>query len=277
VSNHLSFTILNALADGELSADQLAMANEHLAGCPACTMNALHQSLLKTGTAKAGQRYEAPPQLQRQLSRMTRQEKSRLDLSEFHIATTPPSPSTVRFRMYGWSTAAALLLASAGMLYVEHSHRGAEIVAAERAALTTEVFDQHVAMLAASLPPQVVSTDRHTVKPWFQGKMPFTFNLPEKLPQDTTLDGANLTYLYNQPVAQLLYSIGKHRVSIFVREQPSAPGAKDLLTEHAGFHVIDGSAAHLEFLAVSDVDPSRLAGLMDTIEKAQTEDSQQLQ
>jgi anti-sigma factor RsiW len=56
MSDHLSPSILNGLADGELSADQLAVANEHLAACPACTSNALYQSLLKSATAKAGQR-----------------------------------------------------------------------------------------------------------------------------------------------------------------------------------------------------------------------------
>ena len=70
MTDHLSPSMLNGLADGELSADQLAVANEHLAGCPACTSNALYQSLLKSATAKAGQRYTPPPQLQERLTRL---------------------------------------------------------------------------------------------------------------------------------------------------------------------------------------------------------------
>jgi anti-sigma factor RsiW len=99
------------------------------------------------------------------------------------------------FGMLGWA-AAVLLLAFACQL-VRSTQRALKgmIASAEHAALVTEVFDQHVATLAANLPPQVISTDRHTVKPWFQGKIPFSFNLPEGLPSDTTLDGANLTYL----------------------------------------------------------------------------------
>jgi anti-sigma factor RsiW len=81
----------------------------------------------------------------------------------------------------------------------------------------------------------VLSSDRHTVKPWFQGKLPFSFNLPEGLPSDTTLDGANLTYLHNRPVAQLLYSIGRHRVSVFVQQSTGGAIPTGLSAEHADF------------------------------------------
>jgi anti-sigma factor RsiW len=261
MTGHLSPSMLNGLADGELSADQLAVANEHLAGCPACTSNALYQSLLKSATAKAGQRYTPPSQLQERLTRLA---SSQLDPG---TATGHKYPQQWRFA-WGWIAAAMLLLVSASTMMVQRTARKAEIASAEHAALVTEVFDQHVATLAASLPPQVVSTDRHTVKPWFQGKLPFSFNLPESLPRDTTLDGANLTYLHNQPVAQLLYSIGKHRVSVFLLEKPSATTDQSP-AEHEGFHVIDFSTSELDGVAVSDVDPARLAELVIAIKQAQ--------
>ena len=264
MSDHLSPSMLSGLADGELSADQLAVANEHLAGCPACTSNALYQSLLKSATAKVGQRYTPPAQLQERLTRLA---SSRLEAPGTGIGHR--YPQQWRFG-WGWVAAAALLLVSASTMLVQRATRKTELASAEHAALVTEVFDQHVATLAGSLPPQVVSTDRHTVKPWFQGKLPFSFNLPESLPRDTTLDGANLTYLHNQPVAQLLYSIGKHRVSVFVREKPGAAGADEAPAEHAGFHVMDFSTDDLEGVAVSDVDPARLAELVSAIRGAQS-------
>jgi anti-sigma factor RsiW len=171
-----------------------------------------------------------------------------------------------RFGWLGWATAAVLLLAFAGTMFMQRSKHNA----IEQADLVTEVFDQHMATLAGNLPPQVISTDRHTVKPWFQGKLPFSFNLPESLPRDTTLDGANLSYLHNQPVAQLLYSIGKHRVSVFLREKPGAARANELPAEHSGFHVMDFSTDDLEGVAVSDVDPARLTELVSAIRQAQT-------
>ena len=116
----------------------------------------------------------------------------------------------------------------------------------------------------------MISSDRHTVKPWFQGKLPFSFNLPESLPADTKLEGANLTYLHNQPAALLLYSIGKHRVSVFISQNTSAAISAGISAEQAGFHVAGFSTNDLHAVAVSDADPARLSSLVAAIEQAQT-------
>jgi anti-sigma factor RsiW len=263
MSDHLSPALLNALADGELSADELAGVNEHLAGCAACTSNALYQSMLKIATGKAGQRYTPPADLHQRLARRVFKETS-------HPAPSDPRVSTSRrIGWLGWATAAALLLIAASAVLVQRGTQRSEIVSSQQAGLITEISDQHIATLAANLPPQVLSSDRHTVKPWFQGKIPFSFNLPDNLPPDTTLDGANLTYVRSQPAAQLLYSIGKHRVSVFVRENVGANSSRNLLAEHSGFHLAGFSTQDLDVIAVSDVDPARLSGLVGMIEQAQ--------
>ena len=82
--------------------------------------------------------------------------------------------------------------------------------------LFSEVADLHVATLASSSPVDVVSTDRHTVKPWFQGRIPFAFNLPELQNTDFTLLGGRVTYLDQVPGAQLIYDIRKHHISVFI-------------------------------------------------------------
>jgi anti-sigma factor RsiW len=270
MTDHLSNAILNALADGELSGDQLASTDQHLAECSSCTSKALYQSLLKSATAKAGQRYAPSPQLQERLASLTSQTNSQLQKSSGRTVSISPSQSTIRFGSLGWAAAAALLLASVSMIFVQRSAQRAERASAEKAALVTEAFDQHVATLADSQPLQVISTDRHTVKPWFQGKIPFSFNLPQGLPSDIALDGANLTYLGNQPVAQLLYSIGKHRVSVFLRQRSGKAEANEWLAERSGFHVMGFNTDDLEVVAVSDVDRARLSDLVGRIEKAQT-------
>lgn len=275
MTDHLSHAILNALADGELTADQLASANQHLAGCPTCTSSALKESLLKSATAKAGQRYTPPPHLQERLARLASQEDSRIQARAVRPAAVSPSRSTLGSASLGWAAAAVLLLAAGSMMLLQRATQRAETASAEHAALVTEIFDQHIATLAGNMPPQVVSTDRHTVKPWFQGKIPFSFNLPQSLPSDNTLDGANLTYIRNQPVAQLLYSIGKHRVSVFLRQKPGVAEAKQWVAERSGFHVIGFSTNDLDVIAVSDVDTARLAELVSAIKHAQIGDQQQ--
>jgi anti-sigma factor RsiW len=273
MTDHLSHGILSALADGELTADQLASANKHLAECPSCTSNTLYQSLLKSATSRAGHRYAPPPQLRERLALLTAQTNSQLQPRGNRTALSP-SRSVGRFGSLGWAAAAAVLLLSLSLVFIQRAVQRAEKTSAERAALVTEVFDQHVATLADSQPLQVISTDRHTVKPWFQGKIPFSFNLPQGLPSDVNLDGANLTYLGNQPTAQLVYSIGKHRASVFLRQRARSTEANELPAESSGFHVMGFSTSDLEAVAVSDVDPARLAELVSAIRQAQTGDRQ---
>jgi anti-sigma factor RsiW len=269
MTDHLSPSILNALADGELTADQLASANEHLARCPSCTSSALVHTMLKSSTAKAGRRYPAPPHLQERLARQAQQEASQSKASRYRILPLTPSRPAGHFGTLGWAAACALLLLSVSLVLVQRSAHRTAMRSAEYAALVTEACDQHISALAANATPQVLSSDRHTVKPWFQGKIPFSFNLPEGLPGDTTLDGANLTYLGNQPVAQLLYSIGRHRVSVFVRQRAGAITSNELLGEHSGFHVDGFTSGGLAVVAVSDVEPARLSDLVSRIQSAQ--------
>ena len=268
MSDHLSYELLCALADGELSTNQLAGANEHLAECPSCTSNALYQSLLKSATARAGQRYALPPQLQAWLAHLSRQVEASVPLSQSRGTHRP----LLGFGVAGWATAFAMLLILGSVVVLQRNTERQAIASSGFAGIVTEACDQHVATLAANLPPQVLSSDRHTVKPWFQGKIPFSFNLPETLPGDTKLEGANLTYLRGQPAALLLYSIGKHRVSVFVQARTNTKTSDRQSADRAGFHVDGFSTSDLQVVAVSDVDPVRLANLVGILEQSQAGD-----
>ena len=267
MSDHLSHELLSALADGELAADQLKRVNEHLTDCPACTSGALAQSLLKSATARAGQRFTPSKELQARLAHMVRQEAARPAES---TSSRRESWTMSGLGFAGWAIAFALLVSLGSFAVVERDLQRSAMASQEFAGLVTEASDQHIATLAANLPPQVVSSDRHTVKPWFQGRIPFSFNLPENLTTDTTLEGANLTYVHGHPAALLLYSIGKHRASVFLMEKSSTGLANDSAAEHAGFHVIGFSTADLQGIAVSDADPGRLSQLASALEGAQT-------
>jgi anti-sigma factor RsiW len=91
----------------------------------------------------------------------------------------------------------------------------------------SEIADLHVATLASSSPVDVISTDRHTVKPWFQGKIPFAFNLPELQNTGFSLLGGRMTYLDQTPGAHLIYDVGKHHISVFVFQERSLPARLD--------------------------------------------------
>src|SRR5262249_29352046 len=88
--------------------------------------------------------------------------------------------------------------------------------AAERNRAYGELADLHVATLASATPVDVISTDRHTVKPWFQGRLPFTFDLPELQGSEFTLIGGRVSYFGQAPGAHLIYQLRKHEISVFI-------------------------------------------------------------
>lgn len=271
MSDHVSIGKLNALADGELPADQLIWVTDHLHSCPACTSFALEQSLLRSATMRAGQRYTPSNEVLARMERLiSSQNSSRLSGEKNQDSRWSTINRSSQWSVWsGWAAAACLLVLAGILGVITLNQRTSQTSAGNRAALATELSDQHIATLAANLPPQVLSSDRHTVKPWFQGKLPFTFNLPENLPEDIKLEGANLTYVHGRPAAQLLYSIGRHRVSVFLQQQASAEQQPVQIAQRAGFHLASFHTKDLDVIGISDVDPTRLTDLMSRIEQVQ--------
>jgi anti-sigma factor RsiW len=274
MTSHISPERLAALADGEFQTPELLAVQEHLAGCASCTSSALAQTLLKSSVARAGQRYAMPPELAERVSLQIAREGGNAQPS---LRGGLAARQSVKggYAALTWAAAAVLLVAvtlTGSWFLMERNASQKMALASANEALVSEVFDEHVATLAAAGPPQVVSSDNHTVKPWFQGKVPFAFNLPERLPDGVVLDGANLTYVRNQPTAQLLFSIGRHRVSLFVMEKTRSAATGDLPPDHSGFHVMSFASGELEGVAISDVNPARLAELVRSLEQAQKQE-----
>jgi anti-sigma factor RsiW len=136
-------------------------------------------------------------------------------------------------------------------------------------ALSAELLDQHLATLSSGATPEVISTDRHTVKPWFQGKLPFSFNLPDALPADTTLKGGDFTFLDGQPAALLLFTIHKHEVSVFLTQRAGGPVSVTPPGGRSGFSIRSATTDDLRIVAVSDVNPADLDLLVAALVQAQ--------
>ena len=133
--------------------------------------------------------------------------------------------------------------------------------------LVSELADLHVATLASSNPVDVVSSDRHTVKPWFQGKIPFTFNLPELAGSPFVLVGARISYLNQAPGAELIFRVRQHQISVFIF-QDRAVGtvlAKDLARTELSFNVQSWSRNGLRYFVIGDAsadDLDKLSSLL---------------
>jgi anti-sigma factor RsiW len=264
--NHLNPDKLNAFIDRELPPTEQQGIERHLTACHACTLRVLSATQLKAATARAGHRYAPPPEA---LARLTAQ----LHSQQTHTKqqAQPQTKATARIysiRPAAWAALAAAILLTVSLLGWRQLHQTNTLAAELFAA---ELLDQHLATLSTAATPQVISTDRHTVKPWFQGRLPFSFNLPDAtaLPPDTTLKGADLTYLNGQPAALLLFTIHKHEVSIFLTQRSTGPTLTALPSTRAGFTLHTATTPDLRIIAVSDVNPTDLDNLISALVQAQ--------
>ena len=153
----------------------------------------------------------------------------------------------------------------AGLGVAEHRAR----VARENQ-VVSELLDQHVSTLASATPVDVVSTDRHTVKPWFAGKIPFTFNLPELQGTPFELAGGRMSYLEQAPGAELIFKIRKHQLSVFIYQARAVAAdfpASDARDAQA-FHLESWTQGDLRYFAVGDASADDLRALRSLLENA---------
>jgi anti-sigma factor RsiW len=266
IIDHLNPDSLNAFIDGELPSTERQGIEQHLTTCHACTLRVLSATQLKAATAHAGHRFAPPPEA---LARLTAQLRSQSPLRAKPQTQTSSEPQTkTSTRLYSirpaaWAGLAAAILLTISLLSWRQLH--------QTDSLAAELLDQHLATLSSAATPQVISTDRHTVKPWFQGRLPFSFNLPDAtaLPPDTTLKGADLTYLNGQPAALLLFTIHKHEVSIFLTQRSNSPTLSTLPGTRAGFTIHTSTTSDLRIVAVSDVNPTDLDNLLAVLVQIQ--------
>jgi anti-sigma factor RsiW len=191
---HSTTAQLETYLDGELSTSEMQVLDAHLRNCSACAAIVLNRLQTKRAVHTAGKRYGPSAEFRERVRRSV---------------TTKPKRSPIRLWLGATATVAFLLIAS----FVTVLLRQQQL---DRRETFSELADLHVATLASANPVDVISTDRHTVKPWFQGKIPFTFNLPELQNSEFTLFGGRVTYLRQTPGAELIYQIRKHQISVFI-------------------------------------------------------------
>ena len=231
--------------DGELEPGQEQAVAGHLQSCGDCSSAVLEQQALKKAVRVAGKRFTAPPELYASVRRQMQPKKS----------------TGLWLKISAFATSAALLAVIAFALLSRPPASSAPL---------TQLIDQHVIMLASANPVDVISTDKHTVKPWFQGKLPFTFNLPELNPQsDFKLLGGKLVYAQHAPGAQLVYQVRQHKISVFIFQ--SRDVGNELSSGNNAFAVDGWQQSGLQFYVVTDAareDADRLRELLKQANRA---------
>jgi len=243
-------TKIDQYVDAELSTEDMRAMEAHLRGCASCAAVALRHTRLKHVTKMAGKRYFANSEFRRRVQQ------------QISVNRRPA-------RRWGWIPSVALavaviLIAALSFNILSQRSRSQQLL--------TELADLHVTNLASSNPVEVVSSDRHTVKPWFQGKLPFTFDLPELEGTPFSLLGGRLTYLDHAPGAHLIYNVRSHHISVFIfQEQPDFDRtlrSGTLRAKMLSFNEESWSAGGLRYFVFGDASPEYIQQLSGLLKRA---------
>src|SRR3984885_2364855 len=232
---------LDTYLDAEVPTEKVRTFDAHVRSCSSCAGDALARVQTKRALQSAGKRYAPSAEFRRRMQR--------------RIA--PKAKRSLALRGMPASAAPAILVV--GML--TSAYLGAR---SGRNRIFSEIADLHVATLASSAPVDVISTDRHTVKPWYQGKIPFAFNLPELQNSEFSLLGGRMTYLDQTPGAHLIYDAQKHHISVFVFQERSLRAKLDehsLLPKQLPFNMETWSQGGLRYFVIGDAGAADIASL----------------
>jgi len=212
--SHLSQDEIQRYADGE--SGDAARVEAHLRDCAACANAVVAEMQMKSAVRDAAR--SMPPEA---------------------------LAARVRRRVSGSPRPLALMAAAAMVAFVI----GGLIAATAVGTLTSarELADLHATILASANPVDVLSTDRHTVKPWFEGRLPFAFDLPELAGSPFRIIGGRVVYAHEQPAAYVMIGKGSHKLSLFVSRVtlPARPTR--------GFEAVTWRKNGLSFALLGDV------------------------
>jgi anti-sigma factor RsiW len=226
--------LLDAYLDEELDAGTTLSVEQHLRECQVCTDWLEARRALVTRLRTSGLRYTSPPDLERRLK------------------VFRPARARQVIWMPAWlpALAASLVLLAGGFLLGRTTLVGSDVDAQFVAAHVRALLDDHTV--------DVVSSDHHTVKPWFGGRVSFAPPVPQLGTSEDTLLGGRLDYLEHQRLAVLVYRHGKHTVSVFVFPRGAFRAPLRARDSSDGYNVMTRAAGNFGVVFVSDASADEL-------------------
>jgi len=232
--------LLEAHADGELDLVRQVEIEAHLRACPACARQARAVAERRNALRASLPRFTAAPQFRTKILASIRAE-----------APVARRRSLIPWPVWNLGGLAAALIAALLLGYA------AGDLHERQASLVEEAVADHVRSLQAGHLLDVVSTDQHTVKPWFIGKLDFSPPVVDLAAQGFPLTGGRLERLDGQNAAALVFHRRLHSINLFI--WPAAHGTLANGTgERSGYHTASWSQAGLNFLAVSEIPAAEL-------------------
>ena len=239
--------LLHALVDGELDAGHARDVENHVAGCPHCAVLLRDYREMSKAVAEADLRYTAPPDLRRR------------------IEAALPQPRQLQSRravLRGFAMgSAASALAATGLVAIVLRRDDFERI-------QSEVVSAHLRSLQAGHLTDVISTDQHTVKPWFNGKLDVSPPVIDLTTEGFTLIGGRLDYVDARAIGAVVYRRRQHVINLFVAQTGNTERRAAKIETIQGFNIRHWSDRGLNYWAVSDLAKDELADFGEKFESA---------
>lgn len=233
--------LIHGYVDGELDLVKSIEIEQHLADCPACTQTYQGMRGLQSVVRNEALRFQPPADFEKRLRSSLRREDK---------AERKPG-------LLNWSWLLAGALCGAVLVGVL-SFAGLFSRQSSDDLLAQEVVSSHVRSLMADHFADVQSTNQHTVKPWFDGKLDFSPPVKDLTQQGFVLTGGRLDYIGNRPVAAVVYMRGQHPINLFVWPATTSSVVSERALERQGFNMIRWSNGGMTYWAVSDLNLAEL-------------------
>jgi len=246
---------IHAYVDGELDLARSLEVAQHMQECEVCASAYRNQTALRSAFKDSSLYYSAPEKLEKRIrSSLRREAKSELGR-----------------RSFGWrwlpiGVAATLVLLMA--LVIWRTLPGLRPSADEL--LAQEIVSNHVRSLQLeSHRTDVISSDQHTVKPWFDGKLDFAPPVKDFSSQGFPLMGGRLEYLNNRAVAALIYQRQKHYINLYIWPAEQSNAASEVATKRLGYNLLHWTNSGMNYWAVSDLNAVELHEFARLVQEAQ--------
>jgi anti-sigma factor RsiW len=233
--------LLQAYVDGELELSKALEVEAHIQTCTACSQASKHLVALRAALHDAALHFNAPPSLQARVGSALRK-----------VAKVEGRPSSHHWRWLSAGAAAAFALVLTWSIVPLLSN------VSQHDILVQQVVASHVRSLMADHITDINSSDRHTVKPWFNGKLDFSPPVNDLNPQGFPLLGGRLDYLDNRSVAALVYRHRGHFINLFIWPSSSLSDMAAEALEQQGYHVLHWRQSGMNYWAVSELNEREL-------------------
>jgi anti-sigma factor RsiW len=245
---------LDAYVDTELDLVTTLDFERHVSECDECRAIVEQYQQLHASVKAQFSSFGAPVDLQNKI-------RAQLRSAEYHQHTgTPRGEWLPHWRTWSLAASVGIVIALGALLLQTAKRPSASQVLAEQA-----VAD-HIRSLMANHLTDVPSTDQHTVKPWFGGKLDFVPIVKDMSAEGFVLAGGRMDYLDDRPVAALVYTRRRHIINLFV--WPSMASDSSLRTTTIkGYNVVHWTQSHMTYWAVSDLNAGELKEFARDLEK----------